>query len=112
MAAASIPPVLLVLGAGSNIGSSVAHAFAAKGYKVAVTSRMSRADQKDEGYLHIQSDLSDPESVTGVFEQVREALGHPSVVVYNGQYVANLRRRSELTGSSHSGFVYLSNPEG
>ena len=78
-------PVLLVLGAGANIGSGVARAFAAKGYKVAVTSRTSEGDKTREGYPHIKGDLADPDSVANIFSKVREALGEPSVVVYNGQ---------------------------
>ena len=85
-------PVLLILGAGSNVGSGVARAFAAKGYKVATTSRSQEGKDKDT--LHIQSDLSDPSSVAGVFTKVREAVGPPSVVVYNGQFaVAKSLRR-------------------
>jgi len=79
----AIPPVLLILGGGPNIGYGVARAFTAKGYKVALTSRTSRNNSKGEDYLYIQSDLSEPDAVASVFEKVREALGPPSVVVYN-----------------------------
>ena len=75
-------PVLLVLGAGPNIGSHVAKAFAAKGYKVALASR--KAQPVDDNQLHVPVDLSKPESVPGVFETVKAKLGNaPSVVVYN-----------------------------
>ena len=78
-------PVILVLGAGPNIGRSVARAFAAKGYKVALASRSQKEDHDLTDQLNISSDLSDPESVIKVFSKVKESLGHPSVVVYNGK---------------------------
>ena len=75
-------PVLLILGAGPNIGSHVAKAFAAKGYRVALASRKARP--VDDNQLHIPVDLTKPESVPGVFEIVKAKLGSaPSVVVYN-----------------------------
>lgn len=77
-------PVLLLFGAGPNIGAGVARAFAAKGYKIALASRTKKedfvADQK-----HYPSDLSDPLSIAGTFAKVRQDLGIPSVVVYNGE---------------------------
>ena len=81
----SSAPVLLILGGGSNVGSHVARAFAERGYKVASTSRTPREQGKDGIDLHIQGDLSDPGSVTHVFQKVAQALGPPSVVVYNGR---------------------------
>jgi NAD(P)-dependent dehydrogenase (short-subunit alcohol dehydrogenase family) len=77
--------IVLILGAGANIGQGVARAFASQGYKVASTSRSAKnADESFEG-VHIAADLSDPESVAGVFSQVKNSLGVPSVVVYNGK---------------------------
>ena len=81
----AVSPVVLILGAGSNIGASVARAFALKGYKVAVTSRQPQKGHDDDGYLRVQGDLSDPSSVQHTFATVRRVLGHPSVVVYNGE---------------------------
>lgn len=80
-------PVLLIFGAGANIGQGVAKAFAAKGYSVATTSRSEKTPAPADGIdLHIKSDLVDSSSVPGVFEQVRQVLGQaPSVVVYNGE---------------------------
>ncbi|KAL4778428.1 putative short-chain dehydrogenase [Aspergillus varians] len=79
---ASANTVVLILGSGPNIGQHVARAFAAKGYKVALTSRKPTENTSTDG-IHIQSDLSDPDSVAGVFAKVKESLGIPSVVVYN-----------------------------
>ncbi|KAI4228369.1 MAG: hypothetical protein L6R36_001652 [Xanthoria steineri] len=75
-------PVVLILGAGPNIGQHVAQAFAAKGYKVALTSRSAKK-QSSEDEVNISCDLSDPKSVVNVFDKVKELLGLPSVVVYN-----------------------------
>ena len=75
--------VLLILGSGPNIGTSVAKAFSEKGYAVATSSRTAK-DKTDDIKLHIQADLGDPTSVKSVFQKVTSELGPPSVVVYNG----------------------------
>lgn len=76
--------VALILGYGPNVGTAVARAFAAKGYKIAIVSRSNRDSESEKDYLQIQSDLSDPSSVEGIFSKVITELGHPSVVLYNG----------------------------
>ena len=83
---ASPAPVLLILGGGTNIGAGVARAFAAKGYKVASTSRTQREQGKDGIDLHVRGDLSDSNTVADIFNQVAQDLGPPSVVVYNGEH--------------------------
>ena len=77
-------PVALIFGAGKNIGANVAKSLAANGYKVALASRTSQHGLSDSQYMFTNCDLADPSSVEKVFETVREKLGHPSVVVYNG----------------------------
>lgn len=81
MAAAS--PIILIIGAGTNVGQHVAKAFIAKGYKVASVSRKAETETNDS-QITIQADMSDPSSVEGVFTKVKALLGVPSVVVYNG----------------------------
>lgn len=78
-------PIILILGAGANVGQSVARAFAAKGYKVALAARKANASDNTADTVNIQSDFSDPNSVVNVFSKVKEVLGVPSVVVYNGE---------------------------
>jgi len=78
------PPVLLVLGAGPKIGLSVANAFAVKGYKVALAARSLEEGVGEDGYLRLKIDLAKAEEIEKVFAQVKEKLGIPSVVVYNG----------------------------
>ena len=77
-------PIILVLGAGPRIGTSVAKAFVAKGYKVALTSRKASEASNTGNEINIQSDLADPGTVVNAFSQVKASLGIPSVVVYNG----------------------------
>ena len=79
-------PIVLILGAGPNIGTSVARSFAAKGYRVALTSRKASQANSTANEVHIQSDFTDPGTVVNVFSQVKASLGIPSVVVYNGVY--------------------------
>ncbi|KAK5991478.1 hypothetical protein PT974_09761 [Cladobotryum mycophilum] len=53
--------ILLVLGAGKNIGQHIAQGFKAAGYKIALVSR-SAADNETtpEGYLTLKGDLTQP----------------------------------------------------
>jgi NAD(P)-dependent dehydrogenase (short-subunit alcohol dehydrogenase family) len=79
-----LSPVLLILGAGPRIGQSVANAFAAKGYRVAVAARSLSPENSTADKLFIKADLSDPASISDIFAKVKELFGPPSVVVYNG----------------------------
>jgi NAD(P)-dependent dehydrogenase (short-subunit alcohol dehydrogenase family) len=81
--------VVLILGAGPNVGQHVARAFAAKGYKVALASRSLKQEDSTKDQLNIASDLSDPASVAGIFSKVKASLGLPSVVVYNGKSISH-----------------------
>jgi NAD(P)-dependent dehydrogenase (short-subunit alcohol dehydrogenase family) len=78
-------PVLLILGAGPRIGSSVTSSFAAKGYKIALAARSLDDGLGSDGCLRLRVDLSHPEEIEGVFEKVKEQLGIPTVVLYNGR---------------------------
>ncbi|EPQ55708.1 NAD P-binding protein [Gloeophyllum trabeum ATCC 11539] len=77
------PPVLLVLGAGSNVGLKVARKFASHGFKVAVAARNPSDEVSKAGDLVVKADFADPSAVSSVFEKVKATLGIPSVVVYN-----------------------------
>ena len=92
-------PIILILGAGPRIGTSVAKAFAAKGYKVALASRKASETNNTADEIHIQSDLADPGTVADVFSQVKTSLGIPSVVVYNGVYLRPVSRWFSLVES-------------
>ncbi|KIM96714.1 hypothetical protein OIDMADRAFT_44315 [Oidiodendron maius Zn] len=76
-------PVILILGAGPNIGEAVARTFASKGYKVALAARSLREADSTENQLNITSDFANPNDVVNAFARVKKVLGIPSVVVYN-----------------------------
>ena len=77
--------ILLVLGAGKNIGQSLARGFSEKGYRIALVSRSaSDGESTPEGFLSIRADLKDSSSVLHIFDTVKTKLGGPpNVVVYN-----------------------------
>lgn len=81
-------PIILIFGAGPNIGQHVGRAFAAKGYKVAFTSRKAKDEDNTADQVNISADMSDPNSVVEVFSKVKALLGIPSVVVYNGMMIS------------------------
>ncbi|KAM0541769.1 hypothetical protein ACHAPJ_013090 [Fusarium lateritium] len=76
-------PVALIIGAGSNIGQSVARKFASKGYKVALAARSLNEAESTDDQLNIHSDFSKTDDVINAFKKVNKVLGIPSVVVYN-----------------------------
>lgn len=75
--------VALIFGAGSNVGNSVAKAFLAKGYKVALASRSQDPKTSTENELHIPTDCGNTDSVLQAFARTRNEFGIPNVVVYN-----------------------------
>ena len=77
-------PVILILGAGPNIGQAVARIFASRGYKVALAARSLNEADSTENQLNIKSDFSNSNDVVDAFKKVNKVLGIPSVVVYNG----------------------------
>lgn len=81
-------PVALILGAGPNIGTAVARAFAAQGYQVALAARSLNPASSTTNQLNIRSDFGNPADVVDAFKQVKIKFGNPSVVVYNGKSFA------------------------
>lgn len=77
--------VVLILGAGPNIGHHVSRYFSDKGYKTAIVSRTITDAVPKPADLLIQADLSDPTTVKSAFEECRKHLGVPNVIVYNGK---------------------------
>ncbi|KAL7929215.1 hypothetical protein V8C35DRAFT_200978 [Trichoderma chlorosporum] len=75
--------VAIVLGYGPRVGVDVAKALAESGFKVAVVSRSGKHSESAVGYLQLQADLVQPESLENIFTRVIDELGHPSVVIYN-----------------------------
>lgn len=77
--------VLFILGAGPRIGWAVAGKFKDEGYKVAVGSRNPNIERAtSDGFLPVSVDVTKSESVELAFGKVKEELGIPNVVVYNG----------------------------
>lgn len=87
MSASAFLPVVVIFGAGRNIGANVARVFANKGYKVALAARRLQNEQVEEGQLHIHADLADPNSVISAFDSVEKTFGPANVVIYNGAYL-------------------------
>lgn len=83
----------LILGAGSNVGQSLATLLKQKGYAVALGSRNPDFDHvKKEGFFPVRIDVSKPESIKDAFATVNAELGPPNVVVYNGNSSILLNR--------------------
>jgi NAD(P)-dependent dehydrogenase (short-subunit alcohol dehydrogenase family) len=78
-------PVVLILGAGANVGQAVARTFASKGYKVAIAARSLKEVDSTDNQLNIPSDFSNTDSIVNAFAKVKKVFGIPSVVVYNGK---------------------------
>lgn len=78
-------PVVLILGAGSNIGQAIARTFASKGYKIALAARSLKEADSTDNQLNIPSDFSKTDDVVSAFTKVKKVFGVPSVVIYNGK---------------------------
>ena len=76
-------PVLLIFGAGANVGLAIARKFKQEGYKVAAASRTIKDDLKQIADKTIANILT-PEEVETIYSEVEKDLGPPTVVVYNG----------------------------
>lgn len=78
-------PAAFILGAGGHVGLAVANKLKQEGYKVAVGARN---PLQKEGLVPITVDVSDTDSVTKAFAEVKEKLGAaPNVVVFNGSSI-------------------------
>jgi len=76
--------VAFILGAGAHVGLAVANKLKQEGYKVAVGSRK---PLQQEGLVPITVDVSNTDSVTKAFAEVKEKLGSaPNVVIFNGSF--------------------------
>lgn len=103
-------PLVLILGAGANVGAAVAHRFSQDGYQVAISARRIANGISPEGYITIQADLSEKTAVPQIFEKVKSAAGIPSVVIYNGK-VLRCYAEVALILSILSGNFHASTPQ-
>jgi NAD(P)-dependent dehydrogenase (short-subunit alcohol dehydrogenase family) len=81
------PPSALVTGAGSGIGRSVARILLAHGWQVVLAGRTRdslRETAAGSGLaLAVQADVTEPDSVSALFESVRTAFGRLDLLVNN-----------------------------
>ena len=78
----------LITGGGRGIGRAIALAFAHHGARIAVAARTAQqveqvASEIDNGAIALVCDVSDSESVTRMFNDMRERLGDPDILVNN-----------------------------
>lgn len=74
------PRTVLVTGGNRGIGRSIAEAFREQGHRVCITYRSGEAP---EGFLAVQADVRDPESVDAAFREIEAEYGPVEVVVAN-----------------------------
>lgn len=77
-------PLVLIFGAGPNVGQSDARTFASNGYKVGLAARFLKEADSTDSQLHITWDISKTDDVVNAFTKIKETFRKPSVVVYNG----------------------------
>ncbi|KAJ7579755.1 hypothetical protein C8J56DRAFT_1006603 [Mycena floridula] len=76
--------VALILGAGPNVGKSVAATLKSYGYQIALGSRNPDFEGvKADGYFAVRVDVSNTDSIIEAFATVNKDLGPPNVVIYN-----------------------------
>ncbi|MDP6412327.1 MAG: SDR family oxidoreductase, partial [Arenicellales bacterium] len=95
----------IITGAGSGVGRAAALALHAQGYAVALAGRRSDtlkttvdlAQDDGERTLVVPTDVSDPESVTNLFENTRNQFGRVDVLFNNAGLGARPVPLEELT---------------
>jgi NAD(P)-dependent dehydrogenase (short-subunit alcohol dehydrogenase family) len=87
----SARPIILILGGGRNIGLGIANKFKGNGYSIAIASRNILPEIEEVADVTVKADFSQPKDVENVFSEVVTKLGHPSVVVYNGEFSYRLK---------------------
>ncbi len=80
------PPVVLITGASSGIGRSIASEFAAKGFEVFGTSRNPHRTEPIAGVDLISLDITDAASVTAAVSTVVQRAGRIDILVNNAGF--------------------------
>ncbi|KAF8917070.1 hypothetical protein CPB85DRAFT_1431684 [Mucidula mucida] len=75
--------VAFIIGAGSNVGDSVAQILLKQNYKVALGSRNPKRDNVPEGLYPFSIDVTKPESIKPAFDKVTADVGPPNIVIFN-----------------------------
>jgi 3-hydroxybutyrate dehydrogenase len=78
----------LITGGGRGIGRAIALSFASQGARIAVAARTAEqvkevANEIGRDAIALVCDVSDPESVTRMFTEMREQFGHADILVNN-----------------------------
>lgn len=81
----------VIVGVGPGLGLAIARKFGQEGYQLAIVARRAEAIAQYTKTLEalpakvssFSADASDPPSLERAFEQIRQTLGHPNVLVYN-----------------------------
>ena len=102
---ASLPPIVLVTGAGRGLGSGIAKELAKSGFSVALHYGSSRggaeevavacaelASSKEQQFIPVGADLGDSETRSGLVAQVIEKFGHLDALVNNAGITEPNRR--------------------
>jgi len=75
--------ILLITGAAGGIGSATVNLFAQKGWKVIGVDRKPKTDEFPKNGIYIQADISQPEQLKGIYEQVSDFTHSLDAVVNN-----------------------------
>lgn len=77
-------PTVLILATGPGIRAHSITLFRAAGYNVVAASRSLKDNLKTDQLLELHLDLSEVETIPGIFQKAMKQFGHPNVVIYNG----------------------------
>lgn len=82
-----MPKSIAVFGVGPGLGEAVARRYAEGGYEVVLVARRrelieSLADDLGAGAYAVTGDLSDPDAVPALADQVRAKIGEPDAIYY------------------------------
>jgi len=80
------PGIALIVGAGAGLSASLSRLFAAEGMRIALAAR--NVDKlstlvAETRAIAVACDTAEPAQVNALFNEVRQNLGEPTVVVYN-----------------------------
>ncbi len=99
--------IVLVLGAGPNTGYQVTKYFSDNFYKTAAVARNPSEQLVKAADLVVNADFSDVANMKAIFDEVKEKLGIPNVVVYNGECLSYVHIKLEecMTEDIHLGLL-------